>query len=88
VMDEPIVDAQRMLARYEGIFAEPTGTAALAGMLELVSEGAISRDETVVVEVTGHGFKDLGQVEGMFDMPRAIMPDMDEVKRRIGFTPS
>lgn len=72
-----------MLARYEGIFAEPTGAASLAGMIELADEGTISRDETVVVEVTGHGFKDLGQVEGMFDMPGPILPDMIEVRKRL-----
>jgi threonine synthase len=84
VEDEPIVEAQKLLARYEGIFAEPTGTASLAGMLELVDLGVISRDETVVVEVTGHGFKDLGQVEGLFEMPEPIMPDMMDVRKRLG----
>lgn len=83
VEDTPIMEAQKMLARYEGIFAEPTGAASLAGMIELADEGTISRDETVVVEVTGHGFKDLGQVEGMFDMPGPILPDMIEVRKRL-----
>jgi len=85
VEDDPIIEAQRMLAKYEGIFAEPTGSASLAGMLELVNEGVISKDETVVVEITGHGFKDLGQVEGMFEMPKPVMPDMGEVRGRLGF---
>ena len=84
VEDAPIIEAQRMLAKYEGIFAEPTGSASLAGLLELVDEGVISRDETVVVEITGHGFKDLGQVERMFDMPEPVMPDMGEVRGRLG----
>ena len=84
VEDSPIVEAQRMLAKYEGIFAEPTGSASLAGMLELVDEGVIAKDDTVVVEITGHGFKDLGQVESMFEMPKPIMPDMEEVRDRLG----
>jgi len=84
VKDGPIVEAQKLLARYEGIFAEPTGTASLAGLLELVDEGIISRDETVVVEVTGHGFKDLGQVESLFEMPGPIMPDMKDALKRLG----
>jgi len=84
VEDEPIVEAQKMLARYEGIFAEPTGTASLAGLLDLIDKGIISKDETVVVEVTGHGFKDLAQVEELFTIPGPIMPDMKDVRKRLG----
>lgn len=82
VEDAPIIEAQKMLARYEGIFSEPTGSASLAGMIELVNRGDVSKDEVVVVEVTGHGFKDLGEVEGLFDMPSPILPDMEEVRKR------
>ncbi|MDP6154996.1 MAG: threonine synthase [Candidatus Thermoplasmatota archaeon] len=83
VEDGPIVEAQKLLARYEGIFAEPTGSASLAGLFKLVDEGVISKDETVVVEVTGHGFKDLVQVEGLFEMPGPIRPDMKDVRKRL-----
>lgn len=84
VEDPPIVKVQRMLAGLEGIFAEPTGVAALAGMLELVDEGVISPDEEIVVEITGHGFKDLGQVESLFERPATVSPDVRSVRKRLG----
>ncbi len=56
VSDEEILQAQRELARLEGIAAEPAGAASLAGLKKLVDK--IGRDSTVVLVVTGHGLKD------------------------------
>jgi len=58
VSDKEILYAQRLLASTEGIFAEPTGVASLAGLLKLVNNGTIKEDETVVVLITGSGLKD------------------------------
>ncbi len=81
--DQSIFDAAKLLARYEGIFAEPTGSAALAGFIKMLREETIpKRDwkETIVVEVTGAGFKDLGIVAKEFGMPPGVAPDLAEVK--------
>jgi len=59
VTDEEILDAQKTLAKKEGIFAEPSGVAALAGLVKLCSQGAVAKDDCVVVEITGSGLKDL-----------------------------
>ncbi len=59
VTDEEIFAGQRLLARQAGIFGEPAGVAGLAGLLKLLEEGQVGRDETVVVLVTGHGLKDV-----------------------------
>ena len=58
VEDEGIVRWQRLLAEEEGIYAEPTSAAALAGLYEMVARGDIRRSESVVVPITGFGFKD------------------------------
>ena len=58
VTDEEIINAQHMLARLEGIGAEPAGAASIAGLKKLVEEGIIERGETVVAIVTGHALKD------------------------------
>lgn len=59
MVDEVAVsDMQRILARQEGVFAEPTSAAAFAGLSILLSEGTITRDDSVLVPVTGFGLKD------------------------------
>lgn len=58
VSDDAILNHQRLLAMNEGIFAEPTSCAALAGLETLLGEGVIHRDESVLVPLTGFGLKD------------------------------
>jgi threonine synthase len=57
VSDEEIVDAIRLLAETEGIFTEPAGGTTVAATIELIRRGAISPDDSVVVCVTGNGYK-------------------------------
>jgi threonine synthase len=57
VSDVQIVEAIRLLAETEGIFTEPAGGTTLAGAIDLVSRGVIGRNESVVVCVTGNGYK-------------------------------
>lgn len=58
VEDELILKAMKMLASLEGVFAEPSGAAGLAGLIKAVEDGSVDKDETIVVLVTGHGLKD------------------------------
>jgi len=59
VSDEEIMAAMRNLARGAGVFAEPAGAAAYAGLVKLAHQGRIGPDERVVVLVTGNGLKDV-----------------------------
>ena len=58
VSDEEVFEAQRMLLDLEGIFAEPAGCAAFAGMRRAVERGIAGASERLVCLVTGSGFKD------------------------------
>ena len=58
VSDREILQAVRELAAYEGIFAEPSGAAGLAGLKKLLSEGGVGKGERVAVLVTGSGLKE------------------------------
>jgi threonine synthase len=58
VSNEEILEAQRMLAKLEGIFAEPSGVTSLAGLIKLGGAAGVNRADCVVVEVTGSGLKD------------------------------
>ena len=57
VSDAHIVDAIHLLAETEGIFTEPAGGTTLAGAIDLIQRGIIPRDESLVVCVTGNGYK-------------------------------
>jgi threonine synthase len=57
VSDEQIVDAIRLLAETEGIFTEPAGGTTLAATIDLLGRGIIPRDESIVVCITGNGYK-------------------------------
>jgi len=55
VSDKEILRARKLLARREGLFAEPAGAAALAGILK--GKNKIKQGSKVVCLVTGHGLK-------------------------------
>jgi len=58
VSDNEILSSQLALARLEGLGVEPASAAPLAGLKELLREGEVDRDETVVIIATGHALKD------------------------------
>ena len=55
--DTEILDAIRLLACTEGIFTEPAGGTTLAATIKLLKSGAIAPDESIVVCITGNGYK-------------------------------
>jgi threonine synthase len=59
VSDEEILEAIPALARGSGIFAEPAGAAAYAGLLKALNNSQVRADERVVVLITGNGLKDV-----------------------------
>jgi len=69
VSDEQIVGAIRLLAETEGIFTEPAGGTTLAGTIDLIRRGIIGADESVVVCVTGNGYKTAEVVSGQLSEP-------------------
>ena len=58
VGDDDILRWRALLARREGVFAEPTSAAAFAGLERLVQRGEIGNGDRVLVPVTGAGLKD------------------------------
>lgn len=78
VPDELIANAVKLLASYEGILAEPSGAAGLAGLMKAVEEGLVDRDESIVVLVTGHGLKDPEFLLKISSEPPLINPSIEE----------
>jgi threonine synthase len=54
VSDEESFRAMHILAKMEGISAEPAGAAAFAGLFKLVRAGDIKPTDVVIVNCTGH----------------------------------
>ena len=57
VSEEAIRDAQRRLARVEGVWTSPEGAALVAALETLRSRGAVTPDARVVLVLTGAGIK-------------------------------
>jgi threonine synthase len=84
--DEEIVDAIKLLARTEGIFTEPAGGTTVAVTKKLIAQGRIPRDESIVISVTGNGYKTLEAVMGTVEQPYRIparLGDFDELYARL-----
>ena len=72
-----IVEAIKLLARTEGIFAETAGGVTIATLKRLAQEGIVRSDERVVAYITGHGLKTLDAVEPTVGPSAVIAPTLD-----------
>ncbi|MCL4265880.1 MAG: threonine synthase [Anaerolineae bacterium] len=84
VADEEILAAIPALARGCGVFAEPAGAAAYAGLVKAAREGLLQPTDRIVVINTGSGLKDVAAamkaVQGVGVRPYAIQPKLADVE--------
>jgi threonine synthase len=80
VSDDDILNASAILSRNTGIFSEPAASAAFAGMLAYKKAGKLEDKSKNVVLLTGSGLKDLKSVGKMLNIPKAIKPDIENLK--------
>lgn len=85
VTDEEILAAIPALARGSGVFAEPAGAAAYAGLVKAVEKGMVSPDERIVVLSTGSGLKDVaGAMKGVElagTQPYRVDANLEDLRR-------
>ena len=83
--DDEILAAIPELARSTGVFAEPAGAAAYAGLVNGGRPAIGFRDEKIVVLNTGNGLKDVAGAMQAVDLagtkPFRIQPDFAALKR-------
>jgi threonine synthase len=72
VSDEEILNAVKLLARTEGIFTEPAGGTEVAVTKKLIDQGRIPGDESIVISITGSGYKSLEAVAPAVERPFKI----------------
>ncbi|AQX53330.1 threonine synthase [Priestia flexa] len=78
VTDEQILDAYRLIARREGVFAEPGSCASIAGVIKDVKSGKIAKGSTVVAVLTGNGLKDPNVAIDAHDVKPVVLPNEEE----------
>ena len=86
VSDPEIIDAIKLLARTEGVFAETAGGVTLASTRKLIETGRIKREGTTVICITGNGLKTQEALQGHVVSPHYIKPSLasfEEVLARI-----
>jgi threonine synthase len=87
VADEQILEAMPTLARECGVFAEPAGAAAYAGLVQAVESGIVRAEDSVVVLATGSGLKDItGAKKALRDKPLIVAPTLDSVRKALART--
>ena len=78
------MDAQKMLARIEGIFVEPASASSIAGLKKLVKNGVIDKDERVVCITTGHGLKDPDTAIKQSEKPIEVDAEISAIEQALG----
>lgn len=80
VEDPSILEWIPRLAQTTGVFAEPTATAAIAGVAAARSQGIIAASETVLAVATGTGLKDIRTAMRSVAVPSPIEANLGAVE--------
>src|SRR5258706_1055481 len=86
VTDAEIVEGIKLLARTEGIFTEPAGGTTVAVTKKLIEQGRIPRNESIVIAVTGNGYKTIEAVLNSVEQPFVInarLHDFEDLYRSL-----
>jgi threonine synthase len=79
VTDEQILDAELLLARHEGLLAEPSSAVVVAALASLPDRAGAR----VCCVITGSGIKDLDVLQDRLPVAAVIAPTMDAVAQRL-----
>ena len=82
VTDAAIIEAIADLGK-DGIFAEPAGSTALAGVKKALSDGLVSPRDSVLMINTGNGLKDVRAAMMAVNDATIIEPTMAALKRHL-----
>ncbi|MCM3110938.1 threonine synthase [Lederbergia lenta] len=75
VSDPEILEAFKLLASTEGVFAEPASCASIAGVLQQVKNGSIPKGSKVVAVLTGNGLKDPETAMDQVKIDTVVLPN-------------
>lgn len=87
VSDDEILAAIPTLARGSGVFAEPAGAAAYAGLVAARERGLVGPEDRAVVIATGSGLKDVASVmrsvTAAGTTPMRVQPNLESLKQAL-----
>jgi threonine synthase len=79
VTDDEILEAYQLLAKTEGVFAEPASCASLAGLMKQLKSGEIKKGAQVVCVLTGNGLKDPTTAMSTIAVKPTVLPNDESV---------
>jgi threonine synthase len=77
--DDKILEAQKILSAYEGLFIQPASATVLAGLLEFAERERLDPEAKVVMILTGSGMKALGKIP--LDDSHVVQASIPELSR-------
>jgi len=91
VTDHQIKEAYKLLARSEGVYAEPASAASVAGLIKLAENGYFDKVEPlhgpkirIVCILTGHGLKDPDSAIAAADEAVTVEPIEEAILEAVG----
>jgi len=86
IEDGQILEAMKLLATDTGVFGEPAGVAAFAGIRAAIANGTIGPNERVLHVVTGNGLKDVKAAFKATGDPHRVGLSLDDVREVVAST--
>jgi threonine synthase len=84
VGEDAIIEGIQLLAETEGIFTEPAGGVTVAATKQLIERGAIPADESIVICITGNGYKTVEALVGRGPQPIRIGRSLADFEAAVG----
>ncbi|MBS2970402.1 threonine synthase [Metabacillus sp. KIGAM252] len=78
VTDDEILEAYRLIARKEGIFAEPASCASIAGVIKQLKSGELPKGIRIVSVLTGNGLKDPNTAIDYNEIKPILLPNEED----------
>ncbi len=83
--EHEILEAQKLLAKTESIFVEPSGALPFAALQNMVAAGEVDADEEIVMLMTGAGLKDPLSLLKILPSPPTVEPELEAVKKLLDY---
>jgi len=75
----PRLTAEREIARFGGVFAEPASSATIAALEKLLAEGVVDRGDRVVCLITGSGLKATDILQALTKKRKTAIVGLDRI---------
>ncbi len=75
VTDQEIIEAYQLLAKTEGVFAEPASCASIAGLIKNAKKGVYQKGAKAVAVLTGNGLKDPNVAVDVSEIKPIVLPN-------------